>query len=296
VGVFHALAAFKPTPKSRGLKPKTQPKSAIYAIFKGLPLWAIRPSIATVRFRLSTAALAGLKRALQPPTIFLETNMKKHFLAALALAAATSAVQAAGVPLIENFDETANLAGKGWVVTNNSTTGGQSSWFQGNPGIFGSASGSAKSYIAANFLSAPATGGAISTWLMTPTIDIFNGETLSFALRLLGDGFLDTVEVYLSTSGASTNVGATTTSVGDFLLLQSFSADADTGWQDRSITLDGVAPGSTGRFAFRYLVADTTVNGNYVGIDSVKVIPEPASWALVALALAGAGLSRRRAA
>jgi hypothetical protein len=91
-------------------------------------------------------------------------------------------------------------------------------------------------------------------------------------------------------------VGATTTSVGDFLLLQSFSADADTGWQDRSITLDGVAPGSTGRFAFRYLVADTTVNGNYVGIDSVKVIPEPASWALVALALAGAGLSRRRAA
>ena len=222
--------------------------------------------------------------------------MKKLLLGAWVLAAATSAVQAADVPLIENFDETADLAGKGWVVTNNSTPGGATNWFQGNPGVFGSAAGAPKAYIGANFLSAPALGGAISTWLMTPTLSIFNGETLSFALRLLGQGFLDTVEVYVSTSGASTNVGASTTSTGDFSLLQTFAADADTGWQNQSITMVGVAPGSSGRFAFRYLVADTTVNGNFVGIDSVRVIAEPASWALVALALAGAGLSRRRAA
>jgi hypothetical protein len=226
---------------------------------------------------------------------FLGKMMKKTFFAALVLAAAGSASFAAGVPLIEGFDEYAELAGKGWVVTNNSTSGGQTNWFQGNSGVFGSQVGGPKSYIAANFLNAPALGGAISTWLLTPTLDIFSGETLSFGLRLLGQGFLDTVEVYYSTSGASTNVGNTTTSTGDFLLLQSFSSDTDTGWQNKALTLSGIAPGSTGRFAFRYLVGDTTINGNYVGIDTLRVIPEPASWALVALALAGVGLGRRRA-
>jgi hypothetical protein len=214
---------------------------------------------------------------------FLGKMMKKTFFAALVLAAAGSASFAAGVPLIEGFDEYAELAGKGWVVTNNSTSGGQTNWFQGNSGVFGSQVGGPKSYIAANFLNAPALGGAISTWLLTPTLDIFSGETL------------DTVEVYYSTSGASTNVGNTTTSTGDFLLLQSFSSDTDTGWQNKALTLSGIAPGSTGRFAFRYLVGDTTINGNYVGIDTLRVIPEPASWALVALALAGVGLGRRRA-
>lgn len=223
--------------------------------------------------------------------------MKKLMLfSALVLAAAATSSQAAGVSLIEDFDETADLAAKGWIITNNSTPGGQTSWFQGNPSIFGAAAGGPKSYIGANFLNAPALGGAISTWLMTPMLSLVNGETLNFALRLWGAGFLDTVQVYVSTSGVGSNVGATAISTGDFVLLQSFAADADTGWQNKSITLNGVAPGSSGRFAFRYLVADSTLNGNYVGIDTVRVIPEPSSWALVVLALAGVGVCRRRVA
>ena len=161
------------------------------------------------------------------------TMMKKTYFAALLLATATGASQAAGVPLAEGFDEFAELAGKGWVITNNSTPGGQTNWFQGNSGIFGAQVGGPKSYIGANFLNAPALGGAISTWLLTPMLDIFSGETLSFGLRLLGQGFMDTVEVYYSSSGASTNVGASTTSTGDFSLLQSFAANADTALQAR---------------------------------------------------------------
>lgn len=205
-------------------------------------------------------------------------DLIKRLAGLLAVAASCSAVAA---PLLsEGFNDVAALPADGWVFINNSSPPGSTGWFQGNPAFFPAASGPADSYIAANFNNA-AFGGAVSNWLLTPELPLVNGESLNFSLRLLGEGLLDRVEVYFSSAGASTNVGA------DFSLLAAFESATDTGWRDRSLTLTGLGVPASGRYAFRYVVDDTSLNGNYVGVDSVSVdvnaIPEPGTVALVFL-------------
>ena len=209
-------------------------------------------------------------------------KLKKLLTAMVVAGAAVSAH--AGTVLNENFDNVAGLGAAGWAQVS-SGTGPGSGWFQGNAGIFPAASGASNSYAAANFVD---TGGSIADWLMTPVLSLADSMTMQFMLRLLGDGFLDTVDVYVSTSGAST-------ATGDFTRLATFSSSADTGWAAQSVALSGVGSGASGRLAFRYFVADTRVDGNYAGVDSLSVVPEPASLALVSLALAGAFAARRRA-
>lgn len=201
-------------------------------------------------------------------------NLTKH-LAGLLAAVASSA--ACGAPLLtEGFNDIGTLPGSGWVLTNHSTPPGSTGWFQGVPGFFPAAAGPADSYVAANFNNA-GFGGAVSNWLITPELALFNGESLNFSLRLLGEGLVDRVEVYFSASGGSADIG-------DFSLLSAYSSDVDTGWIARSVTVNGLAAPASGRFAFRYVVDDTSVNGNYIGIDSVSVnaaaVPEPGTMAL----------------
>lgn len=210
----------------------------------------------------------------------------KKTLFAMALVAASIGIAQAAPLLSENFDDVSTLTGKGWVRNNQSTPLGTTNWFQGNPTVFAAASGAPNSYIAANFNNAR-TGGVVSNWLLTPTVGITSRETLNFALRLFGDDYLDTVEVYLSTNGSSTTLT-------DFVLLQTYASDFDTGWTNETIIVDG---SGTGRFAFRYFVDNTNINGNYIGIDNVTVdIPEPTSTALFGIAILGLALSRRRSA
>lgn len=219
--------------------------------------------------------------------------MKKNLLI-LALLAGSVGMSQAGALLTEDFNDVSTLAGKGWVQTNTSVPVGTTGWFQGNTAIFVAASGPENSYVAANFLNA-GPNGIVSNWLLTPTVTIVNGEALNFSLRLLGDGLLDTVEVYISTKGVSSVLA-------DFQLLGAFSSSSDTGWTSESIFYSGAFNGK-GRYAFRYFVDNTNSNGNYVGIDNVSVVnanvsvvPEPASAALFGIAILALALSRRKVA
>jgi hypothetical protein len=189
--------------------------------------------------------------------------------------------------LFEGFNDVRTLPVSGWVLINNSSPPGSTDWFQGDPAVFPAAAGPAESYIAANFNNA-AYGGEVSNWLLTPEVALFNGESLNFSLRLLGDGLLDRVEVYFSDDGASADIS-------HFSLLTAFESDTDTGWQQRAALVNGLAAPASGRFAFRYVVDDTSLNGNYIGIDSVSInaLAEPSSVALVLLGAIALGQSKR---
>lgn len=211
--------------------------------------------------------------------------------AACAVATSASFAVAAPSPLSEGFDDVSTLSGKGWALVNNSTPPGTTGWFQGDTGVFSAAAGAANSYVAANFNNA-GYGGAISNWLITPQLVLGTGMTLDFMVRAAGQDFADTLEVRWSANGASTNVGGDAASVGDFtqLLYTYDSQGADAGWLAKSVAL----PSGSGRIAFRYTIGDTSVAGNYVGIDTVSVVPEPASAAFLVVGLGAIGLAARR--
>ncbi len=213
----------------------------------------------------------------------------KKLLAGLTMAAVATSSQAVTV-LSEGFDNVAGLSGAGWAQVNASTAPLGTSWFQGNAGIFGAASGAASSYVAANFLGTGSAAGSISNWLITPTLSLDSTGAVSFLVRTAGDGLLDKVEVRLSTNGASTNLADFSTVLG------SFQGSTLTGWIAQSYALTAVAVPTSGRIAFRYVVDDVSTAGNYLGVDSVVItsaIPEPSSYLLMGLGVAGLIFRRR---
>ena len=208
--------------------------------------------------------------------------MKLKQVVVAAAMAVVGASASAAVVLDEGFESVASL---GWTQTNSGAPG--AGWFQGESAVsFPAAAGSDDSFLAANFAD---TATSISDWIFTPVLSLETKSTIAFKVRALGSiGFLDTVEVYFSSSGAST-------ALGDFSLVGSYSSTTDQGWVDQSYEL--FTGYTTGRFAFRYVVADTATAGDYLGIDSLTIstVPAPASLALVGLALAGVAATRRRA-
>ena len=207
----------------------------------------------------------------------------------LSLLLAASGAAQAQVALAQGFDNVPGLAGSGWTFLNTSTTPG-TDWFQGNAGVFTAASGPADAYVAANFLGNNGLTGAVSTWLITPQLMLDATSVVSFVVQVGGEGFLDTLQVLLSTTG---------TAPADFSPIGSFSASINAGWVPLSFPtlLTSTTPAYV---ALRYVVDDVTVNGNYLGVDNLVVtaVPEPVSALLFGLGLAGlaglAGVQARR--
>lgn len=190
--------------------------------------------------------------------------------------------------LVENFDNVSGLTGAGWTFVNNSAPVGTTTWFQGNPAVFVSQAGASNSYMGANF-EAATFGGNISLWALTPQVNLQNGGTFSFWTRTeAGAPAPDRLEVRVSLAGASANVGATATSVGDFTTVvvdvnpTQASGGYPSTWTQYTATLAGLPAGVTaGRIGFRYLVTDTATAGDYIGIDSLSVSNGPPDLAIV---------------
>ncbi len=220
--------------------------------------------------------------------------------AALALTLSVSAT--AGILLQEGFENVSILTSQGWVVANASTPVGSTSWFQGNVAPFPAQSGSPNSYIAANYLSTPATGGTISTWLFTPTLALNDGMILSFWTRTDEDIdalFSDRLNVRISTAGTSTMFSDFNTLIASVNPALTPGTGYPAEWTQYSVTLSGLGFGSTGRFAFEYnvpLVDDNQnpVFANYIGLDNVSLVPAPLNAALLMLGLVVMTLSLRR--
>ncbi len=184
--------------------------------------------------------------------------------------------------LVENFDDITTLSASGWQMVNLSSPIGITNWFQGNPAVFAAQDGAPDSYIAANFLAAE-FGGLLDEYLVSPLLTLENGDAVSFFARTAAAFFNDGLEVLLSTSGGTTT-------------LLSLTTPPDSDWTEYTLAIAGLAGPTTGRVLFHYVVNDTSVNGDYIGIDSVRVdpVPEPSTLSLLALGAAAGVRSWRR--
>jgi subtilisin-like proprotein convertase family protein len=170
----------------------------------------------------------------------------------------------------------------GWNTKNNSSPVGITGWFQGNTAVFNSFDGAANAYIAANFNNTT-PAGTISNWLFTPTVNIKNGDVISFYTRTFtGNTRPDRVQLRMSLNGSSENVGTTATSVGDFTaMLVEVNPGQLTGttnfpdvFTQYTATITGVTGTVSGKFAFRYFLTNggnvPGTTSNFFGIDRVQ--------------------------
>lgn len=205
--------------------------------------------------------------------------------------ATASAVSQASVVLSEGFENVAVLGSAGWVQVNLSSPVGLP-WGQGFVGPFSAQAGTAESYAMANFESAAfGSGGVIDNWLITPTLDFDEVNTLTFWTRTVFNPsvFPDRLEARLSlagTSSATTDFTSVLTAVTPTLT----QTDYPNAWTEYTATFNA-APGTSGRIAFRYTVP-SNFNADFIGLDSVTVtaqaVPEPKT---AALALLGIGIA-----
>ncbi len=184
----------------------------------------------------------------------------------------------------EGFSNVAGLTAAGWNQQNLSTPiGVNPNWVQGDPVNipFSANSLPANSYIAVNYNSV-AGAATISNWLISPMLNLNNGDVITFYTRGTGSIYADNLQVRLSTNGSSTNVGASNISVGDFSnLLLEINPTLNAAlypaiWTQYTITISGLAAPTTGRIAFRYYVPNggpSGANSDLIGIDDFVYTP-----------------------
>jgi len=224
----------------------------------------------------------------------------KSGLICLAICAINSTLHAS---YMEGFDNVGAITNNSnplmWSWINKSQNSGPAlndpsvgGWYQGDPSrSFFSQSGAANSYARADYSSSASFGNVFSNWFITPTLDVTAGDTFSFYTRTISNsGYPSRLQVRLSTSGSSNNVGADWTTVGDFsTLITEINPLEQPGiypetWTQYTFSFSSTF---TGRIGFRYYVVDTNNNGDYIGLDTFSTtaslanpVPEPSTYLL----------------
>ena len=220
--------------------------------------------------------------------------MKNRFFMFPVLALLSADAARSAVLLTEGFDDISVLPEAGWVFLNASEPEGILTWFQGVESVFAAQGGAATSYIGANFENTSGVG-IISTWLMTPELDLGNPIVVRFWTRCPGSEYPDRLRVRLSTSGSSSQPS-------DFSTVPlTINSNLDPGgypviWTLYQVTLHGAG---TGRIAFHYDVTESGPDGkkgDFIGIDtlSVTAIPETTGYLALGSLLAWGSMLRVR--
>jgi hypothetical protein len=186
------------------------------------------------------------------------------------LTALLAALPASAQAINESFDDLQALLANDWFTFNNSSPN--------NPAVPGFVQcelgspipphmGSARSCVFADKSGAIGSQRTLSTWLVGPTRTFSNGEQISFYTRHVSNFvYRNRMQLRLSTSGSSNDVGSSATDVGVFttLLLDinpTYTANGNPGaypdtWTQYTVTISGLPAPTSGRFAFRFFVED----------------------------------------
>ncbi len=189
-----------------------------------------------------------------------------------------------GVTVNYDFENVAGMFTSGWVQSNQSTPVGASTFVQGATALAPAQAGTATSFAVVNFNSTTGVG-TISNWMLTPVITFDSSTSLSFYTRGAASAFPDRLEVRVSNTGASTNVGSGAAAVGDFttlLLTVNPTLVPGTGaggypanWTQFTVNnASGIPTSGSGRVAFRYYVTDAGPSGSnsdIIGFDTVQI-------------------------
>ncbi|WP_338376804.1 choice-of-anchor J domain-containing protein [uncultured Flavobacterium sp.] len=139
--------------------------------------------------------------------------------------------------------------------------------------------------------SSTAGSGTISNWLITPVVNVQNGDVVTFYTRIGKNtttadpnaSFADRLQLRMSTTGSTTtNPTGGSAGLGDFTtLLDDVNpnlnlTDYPTSWATglRTVTISGLSGPTDVKFAFRYFVTSGGPAGNnsdIIGIDSFSV-------------------------
>lgn len=187
--------------------------------------------------------------------------------------------------LLENFDSLGDpfTLPSGWTSTNQSSPVGSTGWFRGGNGeLFPGYNGGQTGYIAANFNNTSGVG-VISNWLMSPVVNLVNGDQISFYTRVpTGSSWADNLELRISNEGGASVNPVGTTGVGSYTTLavtvnNTFPSAAGYPqvWTLYTYTVTGLPTETSCRVAFRYTVPTSAGpsgnNSNLIGIDAFSI-------------------------
>lgn len=201
--------------------------------------------------------------------------MKKTLLA-LSLTMALATVSAQNL-MTENFDSEFPT---NWVKMNNSTYPSLGDWGKQNMGEFSAHSGAADSYLETDYTCA-ALNATISNWLFTPSLNLQNGDVISFysRTRVNPNQYPDRLELRIG-QGNSIADPAGEEGVGGYTTLAlTINPDLTTTgypavWTKYSYTVTGMATVTPCKIAFRYYVTNGGTSGDnsdLIGIDTFSV-------------------------